>query len=85
MEPGETATSGKEQREQQEYWLKRAGDALGHYLAAGGKVGVMVGDATLIVVPEDAGVMIDAAIERGRLMHRMGVTAYPETEGVATP
>lgn len=55
-----------------EYWLQRVGDELGRYVAAGGWVEVMtvLDDGrlvTLIELPGDVVVTLEAAVERGRL------------------
>ena len=61
-----------------EYWINRAGDALGRFAAEGGKVDVIDAEddarsVTVIVVPAEHQALLVAAINRGRLMQQVGV------------
>ncbi len=80
-------------RDQQEFWINRAGDALGRFAAEGGEVIVVEAQngeelTTLIAVGHEYQGPLVAAISRGRLMQRVGVGLSEEgaeTSGEATP
>lgn len=80
-------------QETSEFWINRAGDALGRFAAEGGEGGKLeVIDAengvevfTLIAVPREYQELLVAAINRGRLMERVGVRLPEDGAADARP